>query len=60
MWPERFLAALKADYDLGGSIAHVVWPIPYRAGPIEYGTVNSVTLRYYGVRFEVTVMDKQA
>lgn len=60
VWPERFLAALKADPDLDGSIAHIVWPITYRAGPIEYGTINGVAHRYYGVRFEVTVRDKQS
>ncbi len=45
VWPDRMYQRLKAATDL-----HIVWPMSYRAAPIEY---NSVT--HYGVRFEVQV-----
>jgi len=50
VWPDRMLAALKADPLLGGKVTHIRWPIIYRALGLQY---NNVT--HYGMRFEVTV-----
>ena len=50
VWPERVLEALVADTTLAALNTSVVWPLVYKAGPLEYG--KSV---HYGVRFEITL-----
>jgi hypothetical protein len=50
VWPERMLAALAADTTLAALNTHVVWPLVYKAGPLEYG--KNV---HYGMRFEITL-----
>lgn len=49
-WPDRVMAALRADEQLGGAVSAIVWPVRYRSGPMAYGRAT-----HYGVRFEVTV-----
>ena len=49
-WPDRFMAALRADETLGGSVTAIVWPVTYRSGPLVYGKET-----HYGVQFRVTV-----
>jgi hypothetical protein len=49
-WPEAVLGALQADPTLGGSIAHVVYPLRYQAGAIEYGVSE-----HYGLQFRIVV-----
>ena len=50
VWPDRVFAALRADQTLGGTVAHIRWPITYQALGLQY---NNVT--HYGMRFNVTV-----
>jgi len=50
VWPDRVFAALRTDQTLGGSVAHIRWPITYQAVGLQY---NNVT--HYGMRFNVTV-----
>jgi hypothetical protein len=52
VWPDRVQAALNADQTLGGSVAHVVWPLRYTAGPIRYAADEAPK---YGVSFELQV-----
>lgn len=52
VWPDRVLAAIAADPTLGGSVAHVRYPVTYRMGPIAY---NGAQAPHYGVTFQVTV-----
>jgi len=47
-WPDKLLAALRANPTLGGSVAAIVWPVRYRARPLLYGSEL-----HYGIRFEV-------
>lgn len=50
VWPDAVLAALRTDPTLGGSVAHVRYPITYKMGALQY---NALT--HYGVQFSVTV-----
>jgi hypothetical protein len=50
VWPDRVFAALRADQTLGGTVAHIRWPITYQAFGLQY---NNVT--HYGMRFVCTV-----
>ena len=50
VWPDRVFAALKANYTLNGSVAHVVWPVKYETSGLRYNDIV-----HYGVRFRVTV-----
>ena len=49
-WPEAVLAILKADPTLGGTISHIVYPVRYQVGSLEYGVSE-----HYGVHFRVTI-----
>lgn len=52
VWPDTVFGALRtADSTWDGAIAHVVWPLRYRAGPMQYGGPDMV---HYGVRFTIT------
>ncbi len=52
VWPYRVLGALQADQSLGGSVATIVWPVTYQAGPLQW-TPNEAP--FYGVKFEIPV-----
>ena len=49
-WPDRLMAALRADETLGGSVTAIVWPVTYRSAPLVYGNET-----HFGVQFLVTV-----
>lgn len=50
VWPDAVLTAIRDDPTLGGSVAHVRYPITYRMAALQY---NALT--HYGVQFSVTV-----
>lgn len=49
-WPEAVLAVLKASPTLGGTISHIVYPVRYQVGALEYGVSE-----HYGVHFRITI-----
>jgi hypothetical protein len=49
VWPDRVLDALRTDPTLGGSVAHVRWPVTYQALGLQYN--NTI---HYGMRFNIT------
>lgn len=53
-WPDTVFGKLRtADTTWNGAIAHVVWPMRYRAGPMQYGPTQDGL--HYGVKFEIQV-----
>lgn len=49
VWPDVVMGAIKA------MTAHIVWPIKYRCGPIEYAGE-----KHYGVVFEIQIKVNEA
>jgi len=49
-WPEAVLSVLKASPTLGGTVSHIVYPVRYEVGALEYGVSE-----HYGVHFRVTI-----
>jgi len=57
VWPDTVFTALKtADVTWSGAIAHIVWPMRYRSGPMQYGGSDSLL---YGVQFTISVKVKE-
>ena len=51
IWPERVVAAFKADETLQANSALVVWPIEYRSGPMEW----TPEVVHYVVHFDIPI-----
>ena len=57
VWPDTVFALFKAaDVTWSGAIAHIVWPMRYRAGPMQYGGSDSLL---YGVQFTIQAKVKE-